>query len=71
MNQEETLLSRSTKPKQLWLVFFSICLLFLAGIYLSLRFGAISYSHNQLMEVLQEPMVQSAVQDVVVDLRLP
>ena len=71
MKQEETLLYHPTKPKQLWLVFFSICLLFLGGIYLSLRFGAITYSHRQLMEVLSEPTVQSAVQDVVVDLRMP
>lgn len=71
MKQEETLLHHPRKPKQLWLVFFIICLLFLAGIYLSLRFGTISYSHRQLMEVLQQPTVQSAVQDVVVDLRMP
>ena len=71
MKQEETLLHHPRKPKQLWLVFFIICLLFLAGIYLSLRFGTISYSHRQLIEVLQQPTVQSAVQDVVVDLRMP
>ena len=70
MKQEETLLHHPRKPKQLWLVFFIICLLFLAGIYLSLRFGTISYSHRQLMEVLRQPTVQSAVQDVVVDFQL-
>ncbi|HEM3635537.1 TPA: iron ABC transporter permease [Streptococcus suis] len=72
MPQENTkLLHFSTKPKNIWLVFFIICLLFGTGIYLSLRFGAISYSHAQLVEVLQHPFTNSSIQDVVVDLRLP
>ena len=53
------------------LVFFIISLLFLIGAYLSLRFGAISYSHQQLVETLRHPMTDSPVQDVVIDLRLP
>ena len=38
---------------------------------MSLRFGAISYSHQQLVETLRHPMTDSPVQDVVIDLRLP
>lgn len=53
------------------LVFFIISLLFVIGAYLSLRFGAISYSHQQLVETLRHPMTNSPVQDVVIDLRLP
>lgn len=53
------------------LVFFIISLLFVSGAYLSLRFGAISYSHQQLVETLRHPMTDSPVQDVVIDLRLP
>ncbi|WP_418127564.1 FecCD family ABC transporter permease [Streptococcus parasuis] len=53
------------------LVFFIISLLFVSGTYLSLRFGAISYSHQQLVETLRHPMTNSPVQDVVIDLRLP
>ncbi|WP_312248204.1 iron ABC transporter permease [Streptococcus parasuis] len=53
------------------LVFFIISLLFVIGAYLSLRFGAISYSHQQLVETLRNPMTDSPVQDVVIDLRLP
>ena len=53
------------------LVFFIISLLFVIGAYLSLRFGAISYSHQQLVETLRHPMTDSSVQDVVIDLRLP
>lgn len=53
------------------LVFFIISLLFVIGTYLSLRFGAISYSHQQLVETLRHPMTDSPVQDVVIDLRLP
>lgn len=53
------------------LIFFIISLLFVIGAYLSLRFGAISYSHQQLVETLRHPMADSPVQDVVIDLRLP
>ncbi|HFU4456783.1 TPA: FecCD family ABC transporter permease [Streptococcus suis] len=53
------------------LVFFIISLLFVIGAYLSLRFGAISYSHQQLVETLRHPMTDSPVQDVIIDLRLP
>ena len=53
------------------LIFFIISLLFVIGAYLSLRFGAISYSHQQLVETLRHPMTNSPVQDVVIDLRLP
>ncbi|HFI0100456.1 TPA: FecCD family ABC transporter permease [Streptococcus suis] len=60
-----------TKPKNIWLVFFIICLSFIAGGYLSLRFGAISYSHQQLIETLKHPLTDSSAQDVIIDLRLP
>ena len=53
------------------LIFYIISLLFVIGAYLSLRFGAISYSHQQLVETLRHPMTDSPVQDVVIDLRLP
>lgn len=53
------------------LVFFIISLLFIIGAYLSLRFGAITYSHQQLVETLLHPMTDSSVQDVIIDLRLP
>ncbi|MDG4524540.1 iron ABC transporter permease [Streptococcus suis] len=53
------------------LIFFIISLLFVIGAYLSLRFGAISYSHQQLVETLRHPMTDSPVQDVVIDLLLP
>ncbi|MDO5078665.1 MAG: iron ABC transporter permease [Streptococcus minor] len=71
MNQEELLLYRLTKPKKIWLVFLTIASFFLLGCYLGLRFGAVSYSHEQLMTVLQHPLRDSAVQDVIFDLRFP
>lgn len=71
MNHREKLLPYVNKPKKIWLVFFVICLLFLTGCYVGLRFGAISYSHAQLMEVIQHPLIDTAVQDVIFDLRLP
>lgn len=71
MNSEENLLYHSTKPKNIWLVFFTISLLFLTGIYFGLRFGTVSYSHEELMNVLLHPTVHSNIQDVIVDLRIP
>lgn len=71
MQQEETFLHHSNKPKNIWLVFFIISFLFLTGCYSGLRFGAISYNHGQLMDVIGQPFHDSAVQDVIIDLRLP
>lgn len=58
-------------PVGLASLFFILLVLFLIGAYLGLRFGAVSYSHHQLMNVLGQPLVNSAVQDVVIDIRLP
>ncbi|MFC3927132.1 FecCD family ABC transporter permease [Streptococcus caprae] len=52
-------------------VFFIILLLFASGWYLSLRFGAVSYSNADLMAVLKHPFTNSANQDVIIDIRLP
>lgn len=65
------LIQEENKPKTLWLVFFITCLFFLAGAYLSLRFGAHSYQHKELLAVLADPWTDSPVQDVIIDLRLP
>ncbi|MGT2754290.1 FecCD family ABC transporter permease [Streptococcus ovis] len=70
MKTEEQFLHHH-KPNSFWLVFFLILSLFTLGVYVGLRFGAISYSHQQLLEVLHHPMTNSPIQDVVIDLRLP
>ena len=41
------------------------------GWYGELRFGAITYSNSQLVQVLKHPLTDSPVQDVIIDLRLP
>ena len=64
-------LQERTKPRFLWLVFFICLLLFFWGIYAGLRFGAITYSHDQLTTVLQTPLQNSPIQDVIVDIRMP
>lgn len=43
----------------------------LLGCYLSLRFGAINFSHTELLAVLGQPLLDSPSQDVIIDLRLP
>ncbi len=71
MNLAGSLQKQKNKPHSLWLVFFVVCFLFVLGLYVSLRFGAISYQHHQVMEVLRHPFTNSAVQDVIFDLRFP
>lgn len=71
MYREAKLPSQKNKPNHIWLVFFTILFLFLIGWYLGLRFGAISYSHQDLIEVLRHPLRNSKLQDVIFDLRFP
>lgn len=52
-------------------VFFTILVLFILACYLSLRFGAINYSNDQLLHVIKSPLQNSASQDIIFDLRLP
>lgn len=61
---------RESKLSFLWLAFF-ILLLLLIGCYVGLRFGAISYSQDQLFNVLCHPLTDSKLQDVIIDIRLP
>lgn len=62
---------RLNKPNQLWLVFFLLLLLCGLGSYLSLRLGAIHFSHHELRQVLTSPLKDSKVQDIIIDIRLP
>lgn len=52
-------------------LFFLLLFLLLLGSYWGFRLGAISYSHDQVHSVLQAPLKQSDLQDVLIDLRLP
>ena len=59
------------QPKPFWPVFFTLFCLLLLGIYLGLRFGAITYSHQELWATLRHPFRQNPLTDVIIDLRLP
>lgn len=48
-----------------------ISLLFFLGLYCGLRFGAISYSQQELLTTFLHPFKETATQDVLLDLRLP
>ena len=50
--KEANFLIQKNKLSQLWLVFFSIAILFILGCYLSLRFGAVAYTNQQVLSVL-------------------
>lgn len=71
MKKKPSLLKQKNKPNLTWLVFFVILLLFTLACYLSLRFGAVNYSQAQLWQILEHPFTNSAMQDIVIDLRLP
>ncbi|MGT2757006.1 FecCD family ABC transporter permease [Streptococcus ovuberis] len=60
--------SKAKGPIRLFLV---LLVLFTIGFYLSLRFGAVSYSHAEIWSVLRQPLVSNELQDVIIDLRLP
>ncbi|MBM7642407.1 FecCD family ABC transporter permease [Streptococcus loxodontisalivarius] len=64
-------LGQKNKPNHIWLVFFIILALFISGWYVGLRFGAIAYSNAQVWQVIQNPLTNSKIQDVIFDLRLP
>lgn len=66
-----TSVAQANNPKNFWLVFFIILLLFISGLYCSLKYGAVSYSNADLVKVLRHPLISSAVQDVVIDVRIP
>lgn len=68
---KQSYLLQKNKPAQAWLVFFSIAILFILGCYLSLRFGAVAYTNQQVFSVLRAPLTDSNLQDVIFDLRLP
>lgn len=62
----------SNKPKHsFWLVFFITSLLIVTGLYLSLRFGAVTFSHKDLAQVFKAPFRDSDLQDIIIDIRLP
>lgn len=69
--KETNFLIQKNKPSRPWLVFFSIAILFILGCYLSLRFGAVAYTNQQVFSVLRAPLTDSNLQDVIFDLRLP
>lgn len=66
-----SLLFQKNKTAATWLLLICLCLLFGLGWYGELRFGAITYSNSQLVQVLKHPLTDSPVQDVIIDLRLP
>lgn len=66
-----TLFTQKNRPNIFWLVFFSLILLLIGGLYLYLRFGIPSYSHRQLIETLSHPFKESPAQNIIIDLRLP
>ena len=62
---------QQNKPKIIWLVFFMLTLLLLLGSYVGLRFGAMTFSNQELMTVLHHPFTDSKAQDIIIDIRLP
>lgn len=72
MMQEERVTLKSTKtPKYYWLVFTITFLIFIIGCYVALRFGAVQYSNQEVFSVLQSPLIDSNLQDIIIDIRLP
>ncbi|AXQ79185.1 iron ABC transporter permease [Streptococcus chenjunshii] len=71
MSNDKKFLKQAGRLKTPWLAAGILLLLFILGWYAALRFGALKYSHAQLIEVFRHPLTDSREQDVIIDLRLP
>lgn len=60
-----------TRPNHFWLVFFISIIGLGMGFYANLRFGAITYSHKDLLHILAKPFLESQAQNIIIDSRLP
>lgn len=61
---------RKSKPYFLWFA-FSIFFLFIVGGDVGLRYGAISYSHQEVWQTLFHPFSNTHIQNIIIDIRLP
>ncbi|MCK1168963.1 FecCD family ABC transporter permease [Streptococcus uberis] len=59
------------QPKSFWLVFFTLGLLFFIVGYVSLRFGAVTFSHDTLGDIIQNPTDRSRLTLTFLNIRLP
>lgn len=66
-----SLQDKPSKPQRPIRLGIALLGFFVIGFYLSLRFGAVSYSHADIWSVLRQPLVSNDLQDVIIDLRLP
>lgn len=71
MSPTSTRFTKKNKPISPWLVFFILLTSLLLATYLSMRFGAVSYSHKQVWQTLLHPLISTDLQDVIWDIRLP
>lgn len=71
MSPTSTHFTKKNKPISPWLVFFILLTSLLLATYLSMRFGAVSYSHKQVWQTLLHPLISTDLQDVIWDIRLP
>ncbi|TWS94075.1 iron ABC transporter permease [Streptococcus sp. sy018] len=60
-----------TRPNHFWLVFFISLISLGLGSYASLRFGAIRYSHQEVITILAQPFLESQAQNIIIDSRFP
>lgn len=56
--------------RKIYLYLF-LTIFFFIGIYLSLRFGAVNFSNQELLHIFQNPFQESKTQNIVIDIRLP
>lgn len=69
--QTQSLIYHNHKRRQLALMLLGITALLLFGMYASLRFGAIEFSHQTLVTTLTNRQHSDAAYSVIFDLRLP
>ncbi|MGT2933220.1 FecCD family ABC transporter permease [Streptococcus catagoni] len=71
MKNRDFSLRHSNKPNNLWLLFLIIAILFVIGLYLSLRFGAWHFSKEALYQILIEKTGTPRQESILLSIRLP
>lgn len=59
------------KSTRIFIIFISLFIFLIFSIYMSLRFGAMNISNNELFNAVKYPLVSSTTQNIIINIRLP
>lgn len=59
------------KYTRIFIIFISLFIFLIFSIYMSLRFGAMNISNNELFNAVKHPLISSTTQNIIINIRLP